>query len=724
MKFQTLNDVKEFVSKNEQIQVEDSFELAKYCTKLLKDQSKESIGREIAIRVLDNQTKFPKETVELWNDIVEMSGLYPYVNPVMLSDTALMRYEYHRSKNLMKDGQSIYFHEEQQEISDQLQSGNSVILSAPTSFGKSLLIEDLIASKKYKNIVVIQPTLALLDETRKKLSKYKKAYNIVVSTSQSPNEEKGNIFLFTGERVVEYVHFPKIDFFIIDEFYKLSLNREDDRAITLNQAFYKLLKHTGKFYLLGPVIKSIPINLQQKLNVGIRYTNFSTVAVDEVPVVLKAKATKEERQKILFELLSSFEEPTLIYCAAPEKSAAIADAFASFYKTNTDYKSSNQDIIEWIEENINERWSLTNCLSKGVAFHNGVLPRHLGSSIVDAFNSGAVKYLFCTSTLIEGVNTTAKNIVLFDNTKGNRIPIDFFDYKNIAGRSGRMKIHYTGKIYKFYETPPQLELEVDIPFVSQTNAPPELLIQMDEAELTEESKAKLKPYENVDPELMAIIKTNTGVHIDGQLNLVKEIESKLQMYHSQIVWSGFPRYGDLLPVVELAWNFLLKKGENKANVKSPKQLTTYAIQYSIYKNTQGIIKNQITTQWWLKELPDEQERINKVTFIVLNAMRHWFDYKLPKLLSTVSKLQAYVFKKHNRKAGDYTVFAAALENGFVISLLTTLLEYDIPMSAINKLSGRFSREENFENIYSKLSKLNLDQTSLNNYEKNKIKQIL
>jgi replicative superfamily II helicase len=40
--------------------------------------------------------------------------------------------------------------------------------SAPTSFGKSLLIEEIVASKKYKNIIIIQPTLALLDETRKK----------------------------------------------------------------------------------------------------------------------------------------------------------------------------------------------------------------------------------------------------------------------------------------------------------------------------------------------------------------------------------------------------------------------------------------------------------------------------------------------------------------------------------------------------------------------------
>lgn len=69
-----------------------------------------------------------------------------------------------------------------------------MVVSAPTSFGKSLLIEEVIASKLYEQIVIIQPTLALLDETRKKLLKYKNWYKIIVSTSQEPTKEKGNIF--------------------------------------------------------------------------------------------------------------------------------------------------------------------------------------------------------------------------------------------------------------------------------------------------------------------------------------------------------------------------------------------------------------------------------------------------------------------------------------------------------------------------------------------------
>ncbi|UZJ66622.1 hypothetical protein OKW96_20500 [Sphingobacterium sp. KU25419] len=132
------------------------------------------------------------------------------------------------------------------------------MVSAPTSFGKSLLIEEFIASKKFKNVIIIQPTLALLDETRKKLKKYHADYSIIVRTSQGPSSDKGNIFLFTAERVNEYRDFPHIDFLVIDEFYKLSAKRDDERSDSLNNAFNYILKSfKSKFYLLGPNIDNI-----------------------------------------------------------------------------------------------------------------------------------------------------------------------------------------------------------------------------------------------------------------------------------------------------------------------------------------------------------------------------------------------------------------------------------------------------------------------------------
>ncbi|MCQ4412190.1 hypothetical protein NOX26_00350 [Enterobacter kobei] len=67
-------------------------------------------------------------------------------------------------------------------------------MSAPTSFGKSLLIEEIIASNIYNNILIIQPTLALLDETRRKIKKYKDRYELIIRTGQEYSFKKEIFF--------------------------------------------------------------------------------------------------------------------------------------------------------------------------------------------------------------------------------------------------------------------------------------------------------------------------------------------------------------------------------------------------------------------------------------------------------------------------------------------------------------------------------------------------
>ena len=76
--------------------------------------------------------------------------------------------------------------------------GQSVVnFSAPTSFGKSLVIDALIASGRYPNIVIIVPTIALIDETRRRLSRFRGTHKI--SRIDQPAVE-ANIFILTQER--------------------------------------------------------------------------------------------------------------------------------------------------------------------------------------------------------------------------------------------------------------------------------------------------------------------------------------------------------------------------------------------------------------------------------------------------------------------------------------------------------------------------------------------
>jgi len=717
-----------YIGSKDRFDFEESFQILSFINRLYSSDIHD--GRDLIIRLLEKDSCIDSRCTELLNDIIESYGLYPYIDDQLLKGSSSLRYEMHKSPYL----KNVFLHEEQFEISTALQSDKSVVLSAPTSFGKSLLIEEVVASKKYKNIVIIQPTLALLDETRKKLSKYKELYKIIVSTSQDPSNDLGNLFLFTGERVVEYHKFPKVEFFIIDEFYKLSLKREDDRAITLNMALHKLLKYTTKFYMLGPMIKEIPIEFKEKFDLLWYPSDFRTVAVDEISLEIKEslkKREKEERKKSeLFELLLQTNEPTLIYCSSPKKATDLAIEFVKHIKDHKPEMISlveNEIVIEWLSENINSAWFLLEGLQRFTAIHHGAVPRHLGSTIVDLFNRRSIKYLFCTSTLIEGVNTSAKNVVLFDKKKGTK-DIDFFDYKNIAGRSGRMNNYFIGNVYRFEAKPNQLELNVDIPIFSQDEAPLEILINLDEDELKDNSRERLKEFDEFDEEFKDILKKNSSLPLQGQINILKEIEENLVAYHEILSWEGYPKYKNLKVITKLCWDNLKKKNDNKAGVLSSDQLAAMTIKYGIKRTVKGVIDDLYQDEYWKNRIEDDNQRINYLSYFVLNITRHWFDYKLPKWITVINDIQKYIFSKNGMSYGNYTFYTTQLENGFLPNNLAALLEYDIPHSAIVKIQRTLrSKDITSEDLIASFNRQGaeerLKQIGLIRYEVDKIRSI-
>jgi hypothetical protein len=719
-----LNFIKDKKEKTEHIKYEESFSLAILCSKLLRALPNE--GRDLIIRIHDIWELLPNNTCNLWNDLTESAGLYPYVDPMRLSKSALIRYEYHTSNNL-KD---VVLHEEQMIISQILQDKKSVVASAPTSFGKSLLIEEIIASQIYKNIVIIQPTLALINETRKKLLKYDDIYNIVLATSQIPVESKNNIFIFTGERVVEYKYFSTVDFFVIDEFYKLSIERDDERAIALNQAFGKLLTLTNRFYLLAPVIKNISIDFREKFDFLWYSSHFATVAVDERNIPRKVK-TKTQKKTELFRLLTNTTDQTIIYCSSPTRVNSLSLEFLNFLIERKENKrkipDEINDLVEWISENIISNWYLIKALKNGIAIHHGGLPRHLGSTIVEYFNLSHVRWLFCTSTLIEGVNTAAKNVILFDKKKGTK-PIDYFDYRNIAGRSGRMKQHFLGNVIKFEPEPEQVELDVDIPLFNQQNAPLEILINLKDDQIDSSAKSRLKEFVELPTDLQVMLKSNTGISIDGQKNIIKRIEENLSYYHNCLSWKNTPSsFAQMHTVIELCWSYLLGPSDRtyipKIGRLSDKWLAGFAYTYVKTQSINAMIRQYINEDFWKGKIVDPQERCDIVTYAVLHIVRHWFDYKLPKWIMTISSIQEYVFKKHGFSYGNYAYTASNIENGFLHKNIGVLAEYGIPATALKKLGNIIDINKSVNdnlNLIKSIGRSRLESMGLLKYEIDKI----
>jgi replicative superfamily II helicase len=125
-----------------------------------------------------------------------------------------------------------------------------------------------------------------------------------------------------------------------------------------------------------------------------------------------------------------------------------------------------EEAADWVAANYDPEWTLSRALRVGIGMHHGRMPRALAQVVVKGFNLEVIDFLICTSTLIEGVNTKAKNVVIFDNKIATQ-KYDYFTFNNIRGRSGRMFEHFVGNVYLFHPEPQEDLPFVDIPVFTQ-----------------------------------------------------------------------------------------------------------------------------------------------------------------------------------------------------------------------------------------------------------------
>ncbi|APH14059.1 DEAD/DEAH box helicase family protein [Clostridium sporogenes] len=712
-----------------EITCNESFRVAKICSRLLRNSESELDGRRIIIHILDNWDKVCGDTKEIWSDLIEAAGFYPYIGKEeaieLKSTSAKIRTEFYKSLNL--DGK--YLHEEQKNILDIIKKRKNLIVSAPTSFGKSLLIEEIISSKQYNNVVIIQPTLALLDETRRKLKKYKNYYKIIVRTTQKQSLDKGNIFLLTAERVMEYKNLPKIDYFILDEFYKISAKRDDERSDALNNAINLLInKHKSKFYLLGPNIDGISPGFAERYNADFYKTNYSLVDTKSIDYYTEYKdlygcrgRKKEFKEQKLFELLYELRnEQSIIYCSSPARVRYLSVKFKNYLKEK-EIKESREEIylIEWIEKNINKNWSLVECLKYGIGIHDGALQKHITSSIIKYFNSDKLKYLFCTSTIIEGVNTSSKNVIYFDQTKGRNIKIDHFDYSNIKGRAGRMMVHYIGKIYNFNPEPLIENVIIDIPFFDQNPVSDEVLINIDDKDIRDKNSKQYKELEGIPNDIKQLVQKN-GVSIKGQLEIIRILRDDIENKYDLIAWSGFPRYQQLRYILGLAWDNLLKSGETTRPMTLNK-LVKVTFDYGNDSNIIRLVKENFLYLKRNKKNKSDIELLDNAIQESFQILKHWFQYKVPKWLSVINDLQEFICNRNGMKSGSYMLYANQIENEFIRDNLSVLYEYGVPSSAIKKIEKKIPSDIDEDKVldYIKSNEL-FNSPNLISYEKEKL----
>ncbi len=691
----------------------ECFEAATDISRLLNsvEESSKQDGRNLIIRLLDNWDNITDSYKAIFSDLISAAGFYPYLKRLGSTVQDLddeIRLEHHKSEYLP----DRYFHVEQKKLADLIERQVNVIVSAPTSFGKSMLIEEIVASCKYKNIVIIQPTLALLDETRRKLKKYSAHYRIIVKTSQNFCEDKGNIFLLTAERVLEYPGMPKIDLLVLDEFYKLSSKRGDNRNNILNTAFIRIMENPNcKFYMLGPNIDAIPEGFVEKYNAVFYKTDFSMVITEmdnQYEFVHKKRGGKVSEEDV-FNILDGLNEQTLIYCSSPKTARNLAFAYCEHLISRRIQPKTHLPLIDWINDNLTYRWSLAKCLQYKIAVHDGAMPKHITSSTIQYFNDKDITYLFCTNTIIEGVNTSAKNVIYYDNKIGNK-KIDYFDYSNIKGRAGRMMEHYVGKVINLHKPPFKEQTIVDFPFYDQNPIASEVLVNLNESEV-KNINDNLQRYRNfrLKDEALQELLIRNAVSIEGQEAILNRLFADLAIPGKRrvIIWNKIDGnlYERLNYIFELCWENLSNEDERKSfgsrgwvvnkivgscYQSSINDMIERDLEYRSKKLAEEKDVPFISIDDMFAKFPVEmQERTDNLIERMFALQKNWLQYRAPKWINVVNSLQKYATEKLGLPSGDYSYVAEMIENEFVQSNFRILLEFGIPKSAVQKIQVLF-----------------------------------
>ena len=94
--------------------------------------------------------------------------------------------------------------------------------------------------------------------------------------------------------------------------------------------------------------------------------------------------------------------------------------------------------------------TLSQLVSKGVAFHHAGLAPSSREIVESSFRKGVIKLLTATPTLAAGVNLPARRVVIasilrYDSEFGRNLPIRVLEYKQLCGRAGRPQYDTTGE---------------------------------------------------------------------------------------------------------------------------------------------------------------------------------------------------------------------------------------------------------------------------------------
>lgn len=416
-------------------------------------------------------------------EYIESNRQKDYPIPLMMD---MLKRQFHHSLWNEHDSRLVPINRFQEKVFYEYLSFDALSISAPTSSGKSFIllqiVLDYIKIHKDTIIVYIVPTRALIQQVTADVNdvlKNNAISDVVVSSVPTIIAETVNhhIYVLTQERL-HWILGDNATFspncLIVDEAQKIG---DGSRGVILQQAIEEISRrnHNAKILFASPMTENPEILLdllpadvhkgnlssdQITVNQNLLWVNCinekdriwemqlcfgeATIELGKFNTEYRATSTSK-RLPFVAHALSNASGGNLIYANGAADAEKIARILHDLQLNDVDDEQLNE-LIKLVKKTIHIRYDLVTALKRRIAFHYGNMPLIIKNEIERLFKAGCIKYLVCTSTLMEGVNLPAKSIFVRAPQKGRNIPMNAVDFWNLAGRAGRQGKEFQGNI--------------------------------------------------------------------------------------------------------------------------------------------------------------------------------------------------------------------------------------------------------------------------------------
>lgn len=735
---------------------------------------------ELLCDILDNEDYIEKyfDLVNIIIDIGELYGYQEYLNEhqkniINHSSCTQLRMDMYTSKY----NEKFKFNSGQLSLLEELNLSKRIFVSAPTSFGKTSMIFEHIFNNytNYNNICIIVPTNALEEELFNKFLNFNKTINKKYTILTTPHNNIGNnIFILTPEKylLLNENNTIKLDLIVIDESYKIE-NTDDEienkidslntRSSKYRMVFELISKSDAKIIFLSPYTynKSESMNYffeKYGIKTVDRPYNYVQHRIEDISTQTKARVLFDTKDisfksdgagiKKAISILPYLEENTIIYIMYPAEVKKILPLISNDISEQISTNSRFKSFYEHLENNYvfeDSKWYVLEALKKGIGLYISPIPRYIKKEILNLFNNGYIKILIVTTAFAEGVNSSAKNIIITNQIAGANKKMSNLDLLNLGGRAGRFGKYSKGYIYTATNEISERMVESEKNGVTISNSnyefPPNNIIRSDyeidiiddewlnaeEREIKNNTKERMENLNLTDEDLNIALCTSRNTKIDlfeyftinnnleidelrykNVCNLLSnnrsDVVNSLKSVFDELKNAGisiYPEKGEM-PAYnkngEFIWGIFYgihSSGNIKEILKRRKNYIISELNKIIpnlyeldAKEIDELLK--VNNKLWISEfLSDGEVDDFKLYNNAFKFIANIIEYRIPFYIGLyVSVFKLYCLKNKYNFEFDFDVIdiSNSLENKNIDKKYDNMIEFGIPIDTIKKLS--------------------------------------